>query len=215
MRKVAVLGSGKVGEVLANGFLSHGDAVIRGSRDPAKLVAWKAGAGSNASVDTFAGAARSAEIVVLAVKGTGAEAAVDACGAALAGKVVIDATNPIAEKPPTNGVLAYFTSLDESLMERLQRRAPAARFVKAFSQVGNALMVDPKLPGGPPTMFLCGNDDAAKQVVRGILDRFGWETLDLGGVEAARAIEPLCMLWCIPAFREKRSDHAFKLLRQS
>jgi predicted dinucleotide-binding enzyme len=98
-------------------------------------------------------------------------------------------------------------------MERLQRRAPSARFVKAFSCVGHALMVDPKLPNGPPTMFICGNDAAAKAEVKTILGRFGWDVEDLGAVEAARAIEPLCILWCIPGFLQNGWMHALKLLR--
>jgi len=214
MKQVAVLGSGQVGQVLADGFLHHGYAVVRGTREPGKLESWRIAAGANASVATFAEAASAAEIVVLAIKGTAAEAVVELCGAdALAGKVVIDATNPIADAPPVNGVLKFFTSLDESLMERLQRLAPTGRFVKAFSQVGNAVMINPTLPGGPPTMFICGNDPAARMVVRGILDQFGWETEDLGAIEAARAIEPLCMLWCIPGFTQNRWNHAFRLLR--
>jgi len=214
MQRIGVLGSGNVGTVLANGFLKHGYAVVRGSREPAKLGDWLEQAGPNARTGTFADAARAAEIVVLAVKGEAAEAALDLAGAqALAGKVVIDTTNPIAASPPVNGVLRYFTTLEDSLMERLQRRVPAARFVKAFSIVGNALMVDPKLPGGPPTMFICGNDDAAKRDVTGILERFGWLTDDLGSVEAARAIEPLCILWCIPGFQGRGWTHALKMLR--
>ena len=214
MQRIGVLGSGNVGTVLANGFLKHGYAVVRGSREPAKLGDWLEQAGPNARTGTFADAARAAEIVVLAVKGEAAEAVLDLAGAqALAGKVVIDTTNPIAASPPVNGVLRYFTTLEDSLMERLQRRMPAARFVKAFSIVGNALMVDPKLPGGPPTMFICGNDDAAKRDVTGILERFGWLTDDLGSVEAARAIEPLCILWCIPGFQGRGWTHALKMLR--
>jgi predicted dinucleotide-binding enzyme len=214
MQRIGVLGSGNVGTVLANGFLKHGYAVVRGSREPAKLGDWLEQAGPNARTGTFADAARAAEIVVLAVKGEAAEAVLDLAGAqALAGKVVIDTTNPIAASPPVNGVLRYFTTLEDSLMERLQRRVPAARFVKAFSIVGNALMVDPKLPGGPPTMFICGNDDAAKRDVTGILERFGWLTDDLGSVEAARAIEPLCILWCIPGFQGRGWTHALKMLR--
>jgi predicted dinucleotide-binding enzyme len=139
--------------------------------------------------------------------------ALRAAGAAnLAGKPVIDATNPIADAPPVNGVLKFFTNLDESLMERLQREFGDARFVKAFNSVGNALMVNPKLKGGKPTMFICGNDDAAKQTVRGIVDQFGWETVDMGKAESARAIEPLCMLWCIPGMLRNEWAHAFKLL---
>jgi 8-hydroxy-5-deazaflavin:NADPH oxidoreductase len=208
MQRIGVLGSGNVGTVLANGFLKHGHEVTRGSREPAKQAGPKARAG------TFAEAARWAEIVVLAVKGEAAESVLDLTGAeALQGKVVIDTTNPIAGSPPVNGVLRYFTTLEDSLMERLQRRVPGARFVKAFSIVGNALMVDPKLPGGPPTMFICGNDAAAKRDVTAILERFGWLTDDLGAVEAARAIEPLCILWCIPGFQGRGWTHALKMLR--
>lgn len=214
MKKIAVLGSGVVGQVLADGFLSHGYEVMRGTRDPAKLAAWKGKAGAKASVGTFAEAARYGQTIVLAVKGTAAEAVLDQCGTeTLAGKTVIDTTNPIAEKPPVHGVLTFFTSLEESLMERLQRRVPAAHFVKAFSCAGNALMVNPKMKGGPPTMFICGDHAGAKAEVKAILDQFGWETEDLGAVEAARAIEPLCILWCIPGFLSNRWTHALKMLR--
>ncbi|MGC3999356.1 MAG: NAD(P)-binding domain-containing protein [Anaeromyxobacter sp.] len=212
--KVGVIGSGVVGQVLADGFLKHGHEVLRGSREPAKLADWKAGAGPKARTGTFAEAAGFGELVVLAVKGGGAAAAVDACGGALDGKPVIDATNPIAEAPPVNGVLQFTTGPNQSLMEALQARAPRARFVKAFSCVGNALMVNPQLQGGKPTMFICGNDDAAKAQVRTVLDQFGWETEDLGKAEAARAIEPLCMLWCIPGFLKNDWVHAFKVLRR-
>jgi predicted dinucleotide-binding enzyme len=211
--KIGVIGSGQVGQVLADGFLKHGYEVMRGSREPAKLADWKKGAGAKASSGTFADAAHFAEIVVLAVKGSVAENAIAQCGEALDGKVVIDATNPIAEAPPTNGVLPFFTGPNDSLLERLQKRAPKARFVKAFNCVGNALMVNPKL-ASKPSMFICGNDAAAKEQVRAILDRFGWETEDMGAVEAARAIEPLCMLWCIPGIlRNDWGSRAFKVVR--
>lgn len=213
MKKIGVLGSGAVGRILADGFLKHGYQVMLGSREPAKLAEWQAAAGSRGSTGTFADAARFGEVVVLAVKGTGAEDVVRLVGPdTLSGKTVIDATNPIADAPPVNGILRLFTTQDESLMERLQRLAPAGRFVKAFSSVGNSLMVNPQLAGGPPTMFVCGNDAAAKAEVKGILDQFGWGSEDMGGVEAARAIEPLCVLWCILGFRQNRWRHAFKLL---
>ncbi len=214
MSKVAVLGSGQVGQVLADGFLKHGHAVMRASRDPAKLAAWKAGAGAKASTGTFAEAAKWGDLVVLAVKGAAAEQVVEQAGVGnLAGKVVLDTTNPIAESPPQNGVLRFFTNLDESLMERLQKKAPAAHFVKAFSCVGSALMVDPVLSGGPPTMFICGSNPGAKATARELLTQFGWETADMGAIEAARAIEPLCILWCIPGMTGGGWTHAFKLLR--
>jgi predicted dinucleotide-binding enzyme len=213
--KVGVLGSGKVGDVLSNGFLKHGYEVMRGSRDPAKLAAWKAGAGPGASTGSLADAARFGEIVVLAVKGTAAEEAVKQAGpAALAGKVVIDTTNPISDAPPTHGVLHYFTSLEQSLMERLQNLAPDARFVKAFNSVGNTFMVDPDFGGVKPTMFICGNDANAKARVQEVLATFGWEWDDIGGVEGARAIEPLCILWCAPGFNRGQWNHAYKVLRK-
>ena len=209
---VGILGSGVVGQTLGAGFLKYGHAVMLGTRDPRKLADWQA-KNARAKIGAFADAAKFGEIVVLAVKGT---AALDALrlagGAPLAGKVVIDTTNPIADAPPANGVLKFFTSLDESLMERLQKAYSDVRFVKAFSSVGNAGMVNPQYAAGRPTMFICGNDAAARKTVTGVLDQFGWETLDLGAVEAARAIEPLCILWCIPGFLRNEWTHAFKVL---
>jgi predicted dinucleotide-binding enzyme len=211
--KIGVLGSGDVGKSLAAGFLRHGHEVMVGTRQPAKLKEWT-GKNPRGRVGGFGDAAKFGEVVVLAVKGTAAAEALRAAGAAnLGGKTVIDTTNPLADAPPVNGVLKFFTSLDESLMERLQREVPGARLVKAFSSVGNALMVNPSFEGGRPTMFICGNDDGAKATVTGILEQFGWETADMGKAEAARAIEPLCMLWCIPGFLRNDWAHAFKLLR--
>ena len=215
MSKVAVLGSGIVGQVLADGFLKHGYSVMRGTREPSKLAAWQSDAGPKATVGTFAEAAKFGDVIVLAVKGTAAEQAVELAGPqALAGKTVIDATNPIADEPPVNGVLKFFTGPNESLLERLARRAPDAHFVKAFSSVGSVWMVNPDFGGVRPTMFICGDNAAAKKQVEGILDTFGWETEDMGSVEAARAIEPLCMLWCIPGLQNNRWTHAFKLLKK-
>jgi len=153
-------------------------------------------------------------VIVLAVKGTAAGDALRAAGAAnLSGKTVIDATNPIADAPPVNGVLKFFTTLDDSLMERLQREFAGAHLVRAFNSVGNACMVNPQFKGGKPTMFICGNEEGSKRTVSGILDQFGWETAGMGKAEAAHAIEPLCMLWCIPGFLHSDWVHALKLLR--
>jgi hypothetical protein len=214
-KKVAVIGSGVVGQALADGFLKHGYSVMRGTRQPAKLADWLSRAGTRSSVGTFEDAARYGEIIVLAVKGSAAEASLALCGLAnLAGKTMIDTTNPIADLPPENGVLRYFTNFDESLMERLQRMAPQANFVKAFSCVGSAFMVDPDFGGQKPTMFICGNNAEAKTATTSILTEFGWEIEDMGGAEAARAIEPLAILWCIPGFMRNQWSHAFKLLRK-
>ena len=211
--KVGIIGSGVVAQALGDGFVKHGHEVMLGTREPAKLADWTA-KNPSSTVGSFAETAKFGELVVLAVKGTIASKALRAAGAAnLSGKTVIDAVNPIADAPPVNGVLRFFTSLDESLMEQLQREFPEAHFVKAFNSVGSALMVDPKLAAGKPTMFICGNDDSAKKTVSEILDQFGWEAADMGQIEAARAIEPLCMLWCIPGFLRNEWTHAFKLLR--
>jgi hypothetical protein len=186
---------------------------MMGTRDASKLADWHR-QNPQGRVGTFAEAARFGELAVLAVKGSAAADALRAAGAdALNNAVVIDATNPIADTPPTNGVLNFFTGLDDSLLERLQKEFPGLRLVKAFNSVGSARMVNPSYAGGKPSMFICGNDAAAKQTVTRILDQFGWETEDMGGVEAARAIEPLCMLWCIPGFLRNQWTHAFKLLK--
>lgn len=210
---VGVLGSGDVARVLAGGFLGHGHQVMLGTRDPDKLKDWL-GQHPGARVGSFRDSAGFGELLVLAVKGLAAAEVLRLAGAdAVAGKTVIDTCNPIAAAPPVNGVLKCFTGPDESLMEQLQREFPRARLVKAFSSVGNERMVHPVFAGGPPTMFICGNDAAAKATVTAILDQFGWETADMGGVEAARAIEPLCLLWCIPFFLKGERRHAFRLLR--
>jgi len=210
--KVGVLGSGVVAKVLASGFLKHGHEVKVGSGTAGKLTEWLE-QNSGGSLGNFADAAEFGDLLVLAVKGKASAEVLRLAGSEnLAGKTVMDATNPIEDAPPVNGVLKFFTGPNESLMEQLQSEFPHAHFVKAFNSVGNISMVNPSFKEGKPTMFICGNNEAAKKMVSGILDEFGWETADMGTVEAARAIEPLCMLWCIPGFVRNQWTHAFKLL---
>lgn len=210
-RRVGVLGSGQVAQVLARGFAGEGHSVRIGSRDADKLAAFATEA--KIGHGTFTSVAAESEIVVLAVKGTAAEAVVRENAAALSGKIVLDATNPIEDAPPEGGILRFFTGPNDSLMERLQALAPTARFVKAFSCVGNHLMVHPKLPGGRPTMFIAGDDAGAKAMVTALLDTFEWDAEDVGGAKGARAIEPLCQLWCAPGFLRNDWVHAFKVLK--
>ena len=152
---------------------------------------------------------------LLAVSGNVVPEAIDLAGKEnFKGKIVIDTTNPIAKAPPQHGVLRFFTTLDDSLMERTQKILPDASLVKAFNSVGNVSMYKPIFEGGKPTMFICGNDEKAKDAVEDILTAFGWETEDMGAIEAARAIEPLCILWCIPGFLRNQWQHAFKLLKR-
>lgn len=212
--RVGVLGSGVVGRVLANGFLKHGYQVMVGTRQPGNLQDWLVEGGENASLGSFEDAARFGDVVVLAVKGSAAEFVLDLAGAAnLHGKTLIDTCNPISSDPPENGVLKYFTPANMSLMEQLQAKYSRIHFVKAFNSVGNALMVDPDLKE-KPTMFICGNSDESKNEVKTILKQFGWEYADMGGVEAARPIEMLAILWCIPGFLRHEWNHAFKLIKE-
>jgi predicted dinucleotide-binding enzyme len=212
--KVGIIGSGVVAQTLGAGFLKHGHEVALGTRDPAKLKDWP-DKNPGVKVKSFAEVAAFGDVVVLAVAGEVAQEALRLVGPkALQGKTVIDACNPIGGGPPVNGVLSYFTPQNDSLMERLQKAYPSAHFVKAFNSVGNGQMVNPDFTGGRPTMFICGNDGNAKTTVAQILDQFGWDTEDMGAVEAARPIEALCMLWCIPGIgKNDWSPHAFKLLR--
>lgn len=213
--KIGVLGSGTVAQILAAGFVKHGYDVKMGTREPAKLKDFQEKQ-TKITVGSFADAAAFGEIVVLAVKGTVAKLVIEQAGLKnLAGKVIIDPTNPIEESKPEKGVLRFFTNINRSLMEDLQAAAPEAHFVKAFSMIGGMLMVNPDFGSSKPTMFICGNNANAKGKVKLILDQFGFETEDMGEAESARAIEPLCMLWCIPGLRGGSwSSHALKLLRK-
>jgi len=214
MKKIGILGSGAVAKRLGDGFLKHGYEVMLGSRSIEKLADWKDKGGAQAYAGSFADAAAFGDIIVLAVLGRAAADAIEEAGVQhLNGKTVIDTTNPIAESAPEDGVLKFTTSLEESSMEQLQDRFPDVHFVKAFNTVGNPAMVNPSYKEGKPSMFICGNNEAAKAEVTSILDLFGWETEDMGKVTAARAIEPLSILWCIPGFKTNQWTHAFKLLK--
>ena len=197
--KIGIIGSGVVAQTLAAGFLEQGHDVALGTRDASKLADFAAKHPA-ARVASTVDAAAFGDVAVLAVKG-------------IDGKPVIDATNPIADAAPVDGVLSYFTGRNESLIEWLQEAHPKARFVKSFNSVGAARMIAPDFAGGRPTMFIAGNDADAKATAAKLLAQVGWDVADMGSAVAARAIEPLAMLWCIPGFRENSWTHAFKLLR--
>lgn len=208
--RVGILGSGEVGRALAAGFAGLGHDVKVGSRDPQKLADWALTAGSHVSTGTFAEAAHFGDIVVLATLGVATENAIHLAGLdAFDGKVVIDTTNPLDF---SDGSPRLSIGHTDSLGEVVQRLLPRARVVKAFNTVGNRLMVNPDLPGGPPDMFLGGNDLDAKKIVTQICKHFGWGVVDLGGIEAARYLEPMCMAWVLHGLRSGTWMHAFKLL---
>ena len=210
--KIGIIGSGIVARTLGSGFIKHGYEVMLGTRDISKLGEWQLNS-EKGKVGSFYETARFGNLVVLAVAGRVAEEVLSGLEPVLSGKVVIDTTNPIDSGEPENGVLPYFTTMDESLMERLQGKFFEMRFVKAWNSIGNTYMVNPEFTT-KPSMFICGDDDKAKEMVSEILVQFGFEVEDMGSSKAAGAIESLCVLWCIPGFLKGKWNHAFKLLRE-
>jgi predicted dinucleotide-binding enzyme len=213
--KIGVLGTGDVGRVLAAGFVKHGHEVTIGSRDPAseKLRDWREKAGNRVNAGTFGEAAAFADLAVLATLWSGTENAIHLAGQEnLAGKVVIDATNPLVFAPNAPPSLALGHT--DSGGEQVQRWLPKSLVVKAFNTVGNANMVDPHFVGGPPTMFMCGNDPEAKNTVARLCSDFGFETVDTGSIEGSRELEALCILWVKIGVMSGSWTHAFKLLRR-
>jgi predicted dinucleotide-binding enzyme len=213
--RVGILGSGNVGKALGLGFVREGHEVKLGTRSPAAppLEAWLAQAGPRASTGTFAEAARFAELAVLATRWEGTENAIRLAGPEhLAGKVVIDVTNPLRFAPDAPPTLAV--GFGDSGAEHVQRWLPGAKVVKAFNAVNYAHMYKPEFPGGPPDMFICGDDAGAKRQVSDICRAFGWPVTDIGGLEGARLLEPLAMLYVRIAIQAGRWDAAWKLLRR-
>jgi predicted dinucleotide-binding enzyme len=214
--KIAILGSGGVGQDLGLGFLGLGHEVKMGSRDPQKegIRAWLAKAGPKASAGTFAEAAAFGDLAVLATLWSGTENALRLAGPTrLAGKVVIDATNPLLFHP--NALPDLAVGGTDSAGEQVQRWLPGARVVKAFNSVNHAHMIRPAFPGGPPDMFLCGDDEAAKKEVAAICRAFGWGVVDLGGLKECRLVEPLALINIHTAIRTGTWDYAFKLLKKN
>jgi predicted dinucleotide-binding enzyme len=211
MKNIGILGSGPVAQALGQGFLKNGYNVMLGTRESSKLEEWRNKNGERAQAGTFSEVAEFGELIVLAVKGSAAKTVVKPISDKLKGKTVIDTTNPIAEAAPENGVLLFFTNQNKSLMEDLQEHFPEVNFVKAFSCIGSPFMVNPPFQE-KPSMFICGNNENAKSNVKEIVEKFGHEVEDMGSAEAARAIEPLCILWCIPGFRSNEWSHAFRLV---
>ena len=212
--KVGVLGTGDVGKSLAAGFIATGHSVMMGSRTHANPAAkeWSDEAGDEASTGTFADAAGYGDIVVVATKGAALTEMVEMAGPAkFSGKVVIDVTNPLDF---SKGTPDLAIKGDDSGGETLQRLLPDAKIVKAFNIVNHALMFRPELPGGPPDMFIAGNDAKAKETVTGILKDFGWPTIDLGGIHSARWLEAMTMAWVMAGMATQNWRQAFKLLRE-
>lgn len=205
---LAVLGTGNVGRALAAGWAKEGHQATLAGREPARddLVAWSGATG--VPVASTADAAAAADVVVLATAWDGTENALSLAGDHLAGKVLVDVTNPLVFTDRLQLAIGH----DDSGGEQVQRWAPDARVVKAFNTVGFELFVHPELAGGPGTMFIASDDADAKQVAAGLAGDLGWRVHDCGGLVAARLTEPLAMIWIEHALRSGQRDHAFRLL---
>lgn len=213
MKRIGMLGSGAVAKALTKGFTEYGYDVCMGTRNKAKLKEWCDENAPKVRIGSFEQAAVFGEILVLAIKGKAAVSALDMAGPAnLVWKTIIDATNPLSDDQPENGMVQFFTTSDQSLMELLQHIHPKSNFVKAFNSIGSETMVDPHFET-KPSMFICGDNEEAKIEATSIIEQFGWEVEDMGSAQSARVIEPLCILWCIPGFLRGEWSHAFKLLK--
>jgi 8-hydroxy-5-deazaflavin:NADPH oxidoreductase len=215
--RVGILGSGDVGRKLADSFIEIRHIVKIGTRNPNqdKLTEWMAKHDkAKVSLGTFAEAASFGELDVIATLWDGTADAIKMANPKnFAGKIVIDVTNPLDFSKGLPPRLAIGHT--DSAVETVQHMLPNSKVVKAFNTVENPHFIHPDFPGGPPTMFICGNEDHAKKtVIDDILTKFGGETIDTGGIEDARLLVPLALLWITRYFRTGNGNHAFKLLRR-
>jgi predicted dinucleotide-binding enzyme len=213
--KIGILGSGDVGRSVGAGFAALGHDVMLASRTPEsdKVAGWVKQHGPHASAGTFSDAAAHAEIALLATPWNSTEEVIRlADPRRLAGKIVMDAVNPLDFSKGFPGVLAIGRT--DSAGEQIQRWLPDSHVVKVFNIVGFNHMFKPDFPGGPPDMWICGNDAGAKQKVTEILSWFGWPAIDLGGIELARILEPASLLWIVTGAKLGTRNIALKLLRK-
>jgi predicted dinucleotide-binding enzyme len=208
--KIGVLGSGPAGQTLAAGFLDKGHPVMIGSRDVAKLDGWLRHAGPEGQIVTFAETAEFGDVIVLSVLGSAAEEVVKLAGVEnLTDKIVIDATDPLDF---SSGRPGLFVGTTDSLGERIQRLIPRAYVVKGLNIVQADVMINPRLTGDKPDMFIAGDNEEAKHTVTQLLGEFGWSVIDLGGIENARWLEALSLAWVVYSHRTGKTHHAFKLV---
>jgi hypothetical protein len=200
--RIGILGSGAVGQALAQGFARHGHEVRIGSRKNAV---------DDLPVGSPGEVVQAADLVFLSVLGTAAVEVAAGVREQLYGKVLVDTTNPLDF---SSGRPGLFVGHTDSLGEQVQRAVPEAHVVKAYNTVGNTLMVYPDLPGGPPSMLIGGDSADAKGAVTALLQSTGWDVVDLGGIEASRYLEPLCIAWVLHGARTGTWNHAFRLLRR-
>lgn len=213
--KISIYGTGIVGKVLGKAYAERGHAVVMGTRDSNSPNSQAAAQAAGVPLLSFAEAAAFGEVIILATKwdGGATENAINLAGAAaFAGKIVMDAVNPLRF---TASGLELTVGTTDSAGEQIQRLLPAANVVKAFNMIGAGHMVNPTFVGGDPDMYICGNDDAAKATVRSLIAELGWRSvIDMGDIRAARMLEALAQMWIVQGMRTGKWSHAFKLLQQ-
>jgi len=209
--KIAVIGTGNVGGVLGTRWAKNGHQVVFGTRDPsrAKIQQLVEAAGGNAQASTANEAVIDAEVVVLATPWNATEQVIQSLGE-LAGKIIIDATNPL--KPDLAGLeIGHTTSASEKVAEWASR----AHVVKAFNMTGAGNMANPTYGSQQADMFICGDDAEAKSIVRRLAEELGFDVVDNGPLTSARYLEPLAMVWINLAYKQGWGPNfAFKLLRR-
>lgn len=206
--KIGIIGSGSVGTTLAPAFAERKHDVVLGTRHPDDHRRLEPAV----RVGSFADAAMHGDVVILAVRWSAIDDVLASAGTGnLAGKVLVDTSNPLtyADGRPTGIVMPA----EGSAAQRLARLVPGARIVKAFNTVGAGLMVAPQLPGGPPDMFVCGDDAAAKGIVAGLCAELAYPALDVGPLARAPQLEHLAWPWISIAMTGAYKTHAFALLR--
>ncbi len=211
--KVAVIGSGDVGQALAKGFLANGHSVMIGTRNTSKKdLKWTKKHKSKLSLGSFAEAADFGDIAILAVAWHATENVLSIIRPEVSGKIVIDVTNPLIYNEDDAPELSI--GHDISAGELAQQSLADSHVVKSLNFISYKHMVNPVFKKGTPTMFVCGNNDSAKARVQEILAELGWsDVYDLGGIDKSRVMEPMCLLWIEYGALNDTWDHALSIIR--
>ena len=210
--KIGILGSGVVAQTLGSGFVGKGHHVKLGTREAAKLDGWVNEAGKDGSVGSLTDAAEFGELVIVAVSGAAAVSAVEQAGIDhFNDKTVIDVTNPLDFSA---GFPKFTVVQGNSLAEQLQRVLPGSKVVKAFNMINSNVMVDPKFGDERGTLFIAGDDKAAKNETTKLAEGFGWEVLDFGAIEQAYFLEAFAFGFISYAFKTNDWMRSIRFLKK-
>jgi predicted dinucleotide-binding enzyme len=211
--RIGIIGSGDVARSLGEGLVNLGHEVMIGTRDTKKkeLSSWRKKNNTNKKLGSTTEAASFSEVAILATAWHATEDVLAQVRPELAGKVVIDVTNPIQFNEDEAPELTVGHSMSGG--EIVQHSLPDSHVVKALNTINHANMVNPKYKQGKPTIFICGNNQSAKAHTAEMLNDFGWEDIvDIGPIEKSRLLEPLCLLWIEYGVSRGTWDHAMSVL---